>query len=73
MARVVLTTRVDPGQALGLIASQGITLLMGVPTIFQMLADGVRVEIRPSENGVIRLKVDGRAVTAKRFDFFDRS
>ncbi|MED5371381.1 MAG: long-chain fatty acid--CoA ligase [Myxococcota bacterium] len=37
--RVVLTQKVDPAQALGLIQSEGITLLMGVPTIFQMLAD----------------------------------
>jgi len=37
--RVVLTGGVDPAQALALIASERITLLMGVPTIYQMLAD----------------------------------
>ena len=37
--RVVLTRGVDPGEALRLIAAEGVTLLMGVPTIFQMLAD----------------------------------
>ena len=37
--RVVLTRGVDPSQALSLIESEGITLLMGVPTIYQMLAD----------------------------------
>ena len=37
--RVVLTRGVDPEQALRLIEDEGITLLMGVPTIFQMLAD----------------------------------
>ena len=37
--RVVLTRGVDPGQALRLIAEERISLLMGVPTIFQMLAD----------------------------------
>lgn len=37
--RVVLTEKVDPEQALHLIESQGITLLMGVPTIYQMLAE----------------------------------
>ncbi len=37
--RVVLTPGLDPGQALALIASERITHLMGVPTIFRMLAD----------------------------------
>ena len=37
--RVVLTRGVDPGQALELIATERVTLLMGVPTIYQMLAD----------------------------------
>jgi fatty-acyl-CoA synthase len=37
--RVVLTRGVDPGQALALVASERITLLMGVPTIYQLLAD----------------------------------
>lgn len=37
--RVVLTGGFDPAQALSLIATEGITLLMGVPTIYQMLAD----------------------------------
>lgn len=37
--RVVLTRGVDPGQALSLIASERISLLMGVPTIFQLLAE----------------------------------
>jgi fatty-acyl-CoA synthase len=37
--RVVLTRGVDPGQALGLVPAERVTLLMGVPTIFQMLAD----------------------------------
>lgn len=38
-ARVVLTKGLDVKQALGLIAEERITHLMGVPTIFQMLAD----------------------------------
>ena len=37
--RVVVTKGVDVPQALHLIETEGITLLMGVPTIFQMLAD----------------------------------
>ncbi len=37
--RIVLTRGVDVCQALKLIADEGITLLMGVPTIYQMLAD----------------------------------
>jgi fatty-acyl-CoA synthase len=37
--RVVLTRGVDASQALSLIQSEAISLLMGVPTIFQMLAD----------------------------------
>lgn len=38
-ARVVLCDKLDPKQALELIASEKITHLMGVPTIYQMLAD----------------------------------
>ncbi|MCA9569725.1 MAG: long-chain fatty acid--CoA ligase [Myxococcales bacterium] len=37
--RVVLTRGLDVAQALQLIAQEGITTLMGVPTIYQMLAD----------------------------------
>jgi len=37
--RVVLTGGFEPGEALRLIAEEGISLLMGVPTIFQMIAD----------------------------------
>jgi fatty-acyl-CoA synthase len=37
--RVVLTKGVDAGQALRLIPAERVTLLMGVPTIFQMLAE----------------------------------
>jgi fatty-acyl-CoA synthase len=37
--RVVVTKGVDVPEALKLIEAEGITLLMGVPTIFQMLAD----------------------------------
>jgi fatty-acyl-CoA synthase len=37
--RVVLTKGVDAAQALRLIPAERVTLLMGVPTIFQMLAD----------------------------------
>ncbi len=37
--RVVLTSGFDAGEALSLIASQNISCLMGVPTLFQMLAD----------------------------------
>lgn len=37
--RVVLTRGFDPTQALCLISSESISLLMGVPTIFQMMAD----------------------------------
>lgn len=37
--KVVLTRGVNPGQALALIAEERVSLLMGVPTIFQMLAD----------------------------------
>ena len=37
--RVVLTQGFDPGQALDLVAKERVTLLMGVPTHFQMLAD----------------------------------
>jgi len=37
--RVVLTRGVDAPEALRLIGDEGITLLMGVPTIYQMLAD----------------------------------
>lgn len=37
--RVILTRGVDPAQALDLIGRERITLLMGVPTIYQMLAD----------------------------------
>lgn len=37
--RVVLTRGVDAGQALQLIESEKISILMGVPTIYQMLAD----------------------------------
>lgn len=37
--RVVLVPRLDPAEALGLIEEERITHLMGVPTIFQMLAD----------------------------------
>lgn len=37
--RVVLTKGVDPAEALRLIQGEKITLLMGVPTIFQMIAD----------------------------------
>lgn len=36
---IVLTEKVDPEQALHLIETRGITLLMGVPTIYQMLAE----------------------------------
>ncbi len=37
--RVVLTPRLDVGESLATIAQEGITLLMGVPTIYQMMAD----------------------------------
>jgi fatty-acyl-CoA synthase len=37
--RVVLTPGLDAGQALGLIGEESVTHLMGVPTIYQMLAD----------------------------------
>ena len=37
--RVVLTRGFDPAQALALVADERITHLMGVPTIFQLLAD----------------------------------
>lgn len=37
--RVVLATGFEPGEALRVIAAERITLLMGVPTIYQMLAD----------------------------------
>lgn len=37
--RVVLCQRFDPAEALALIAQERITHLMGVPTIYQMLAD----------------------------------
>ncbi len=37
--RVVLVPRLDAGQALRLIEAEGITHLMGVPTIYQLLAD----------------------------------
>ena len=37
--RIVLTRGVDAGQALRLVADEKITLLMGVPTIYQLLAD----------------------------------
>jgi fatty-acyl-CoA synthase len=37
--RVVLTRGVDPARALRLVAEERVTLLMGVPTIFQALAD----------------------------------
>lgn len=37
--RVVLTRGFDPAESLSLIASEGVSLLMGVPTIFQMMAD----------------------------------
>jgi len=37
--KVVITKGVDVPQALDLVAREGITLLMGVPTIYQMLAD----------------------------------
>lgn len=36
---VIITPKLDPGQALALIAEERITHLMGVPTIYQMLAD----------------------------------
>lgn len=38
-ARVVLTPKLDAGEALDLIQSERVTHLMGVPTIYQMLAD----------------------------------
>ncbi|MCB9766236.1 MAG: long-chain fatty acid--CoA ligase [Alphaproteobacteria bacterium] len=37
--RVVLTRGFDPAQSLRLIQQEGVTLLMGVPTIYQMMAD----------------------------------
>ncbi|MDP2310113.1 MAG: long-chain fatty acid--CoA ligase [Pseudomonadota bacterium] len=37
--RVVLTTGFEPGEALRLIAEEKVSVLMGVPTIFQMMAD----------------------------------
>ncbi len=37
--RVVLTRGFDAGEALRLLAAERVSLLMGVPTIFQMLAD----------------------------------
>ncbi len=37
--RVVLTPRLDVAESLATIAREGITLLMGVPTIYQMMAD----------------------------------
>jgi fatty-acyl-CoA synthase len=37
--RVVLCNKFEPGEALGLIAKERITHLMGVPTIYQMMAD----------------------------------
>ncbi len=37
--RVVLAQRFDAGEALDLVAREGVTHLMGVPTIYQMLAD----------------------------------
>ena len=37
--RIVLTRGVDPGESLRLIPQERVTLLMGVPTIYQMLAD----------------------------------
>ena len=42
--RIVLTRGVDAGQALDLIPRERITLLMGVPTIYQMLADHDRFD-----------------------------
>jgi fatty-acyl-CoA synthase len=41
---VVLVPRLDPAEALGLIEGERITHLMGVPTIFQMLADHPRFD-----------------------------
>ncbi len=41
---VVLTPSLDVEQALDLVQEQGIQLLMGVPTIFQMLADHPRFD-----------------------------
>lgn len=37
--RVVLATGFEPGEALRLVAAERCSILMGVPTIFQMLAD----------------------------------
>lgn len=37
--KVVLCNKFEPGEALGLIAREKITHLMGVPTIYQMMAD----------------------------------
>jgi len=37
--RVVLTPRLDPGESLDLVVDERVTHLMGVPTIYQMLAD----------------------------------
>ncbi len=42
--KVVLVPRLDPAEALGLIEGERITHLMGVPTIFQMLADHPRFD-----------------------------
>ena len=37
--RIVLVPKLDPGEALALIEREAVTLLMGVPTIYQMLSD----------------------------------
>jgi fatty-acyl-CoA synthase len=56
---VILTRGVDPAQALGLIAEHGVSLLMGVPTIFQMLAD--HPDFETTELGSVRDALCGGA------------
>jgi fatty-acyl-CoA synthase len=57
--RVVLTRGVDVPQALKLIESEGITLLMGVPTIYQMLAD--HADFASTDFGTVRDALCGGA------------
>ena len=61
--RVVLTEKVDPAQALSLIQSEGITLLMGVPTIYEMLAE--HPDFRGTDCSSVRDALCGGAPTGQ--------
>ncbi|NLJ54293.1 MAG: long-chain fatty acid--CoA ligase [Intrasporangiaceae bacterium] len=66
---VVLETKFDPGLALDLIEKHGITMLSGVPTTFQMMADHPRWD-STDLSSLQTLTCGGSAITRRLVDAY---